>query len=191
MPVVLRPAERRDAAELAVLIDIASHSFATWLWYGGVLRGESETAMEHGRARMRDDRQQGGWRDAVIAEIGGDVAGLAVGYRLDETVATAPSDHPALEPLLVLQRPLAGHWFVDSLAVYRRHRRYGIGRQLMDDQIARSGGGPVSLITESYNDAAQALYGSLGFAEAARCEAVPLYDNSKKHHWVLMTRNAA
>lgn len=34
--IALRQASRRDASELAILADIASHGFATWLWFADV-----------------------------------------------------------------------------------------------------------------------------------------------------------
>jgi ribosomal protein S18 acetylase RimI-like enzyme len=49
----------------------------------------------------------------------------------------------------------------------------------------------VSLITESHNEKAQALYKANGFEEMARAEAVPLFEDSRKHDWVLFTRKVA
>lgn len=187
----LRPAARGDAAELAILVDVASRSFATWLWYAGVLEGVTDTALENGRNLMSRSDRPGGWKDAVVASVDGETAGAAIGYLLDGRVAEVVAGHRVLVPILDLQRPLAGHRFIDSIAVYRNFRRRGIARALVEDQIARAGGGAVSLITESYNEAAQSLYRSLGFSEVARREAVPLYENSRSHEWVLMTRNAA
>jgi ribosomal protein S18 acetylase RimI-like enzyme len=70
-------------------------------------------------------------------------------------------------------------------------RGIGIGKRLLEDQLARAAGLPVSLITADNNEAALSLYGRNGFSEAARMNAVPLFDNSKKHAWVLMTRAGA
>lgn len=186
----LRPAERRDAAELAVIVDLSSHSFATWLWLGATEAGEADTAMEFGRSWLADDDQLGGWRDAVIAQAGDDVAGAAIGYALEEDILSVVPAQAALVPLVELQQPLAGHWFIDSVGVYRRHRRKGVARRLVESEIGRAAGRPVSLITESYNEAARSLYKSLGFSEAARRDAVPLHPESVRHQWVLMTRSA-
>ncbi len=49
----------------------------------------------------------------------------------------------------------------------------------------------MSLITESHNETAQALYRMNGFEEVARAAAVPLFEDSRKHDWVLFTRNVA
>ncbi|WEX87289.1 GNAT family N-acetyltransferase [Sinorhizobium garamanticum] len=189
--VTLRPARRSEAAELAVLIDIASHGFAAWLWYGGVLRGVAETAFEHGRNKLREDAGRGTWRDAIVAEVEDEIAGVAVSYAIDPSVHDIEAKHPVLVPLLTLQKQVVGHWFIDSLGVYKHRRGEGIGRALLEHEIARAGSAPVSLITESHNERAQALYRINGFEEVVRIEAVPLFEDSRKHDWVLFTRKVA
>ncbi len=186
---VLRAAERGDAAELAVLVDIASHGFATWLWYGAVMRGTKDTAMEQGRSRMCDDHEPGAWRDATLAEWDGEIAGVSIGYDLDETVREIAAPHPVIKPLLDLQVEVIGSRFIDSLGVYRHHRGKGIGRALLAHEIDRAQGRQVSLITESHNETALALYAANGFVEKARLAAVPLFEDSKRHEWVLLARN--
>ncbi|KQW75476.1 acetyltransferase [Ensifer sp. Root142] len=189
--VTIRPAERNEAAELAVLVDIASQGFAAWLWSGAVLGGATDTAFERGRNKLREDVGPGNWRDAVVADLDDEIAGVSIGYGIDASVAEIEAKHAVLEPLLALQRPVVGHWFIDSLGVYRHRRGRGIGRRLLAHEIARAGSAPVSLITESHNDRAQTLYRANGFEEAARTEAVPLFEGSRKHDWVLFTRKVA
>ncbi|MDX3929407.1 MAG: GNAT family N-acetyltransferase [Shinella sp.] len=189
--VTIRPAERREAAELAILVDIASHGFASWLWYGAVLSGKTETAFEHGRNRMLDGREPDSWRNALVAEVDGDLAGVSLAFTIEPNIETETATHPVFEPLLALQRKVVGHWFIDSLGVYRHQRGKGIGTALIEREIGRAGPAPVSLITESHNDRAQALYRRNGFCEIARTEAVPLSADSKKHDWVLFTRKVA
>ncbi|MBP2237936.1 ribosomal protein S18 acetylase RimI-like enzyme [Sinorhizobium kostiense] len=190
-PAILRPAAKSEAAELAILIDIASHGFASWLWYGGVLSKSAETAFEHGRDRLRQDTGLGTWRDSVVAVVEGEIVGVSVSYRLDASIRDLEAKHPVLVPLLLLQRELVGHWYIDSLGVYRPHRGKGIGRALLEHEFGRAGSAPVSLITESHNDKAQALYRMNGFEEVARAEAVPLFEDMRKHDWVLFTRKVA
>jgi len=190
-PAILRPAAKREAAELAILIDIASHGFASWLWYGGVLSKSAETAFEHGRDRLRQDSGLGTWRDSVVTVVEGEIVGVSVSYRLDGSIRDLEAKHPVLVPLLSLQRELVGHWYIDSLGVYRPHRGKGIGRALLEHEFGRAGSAPVSLITESHNEKAQALYRMNGFEEVARTEAVPLFEDMRKHDWVLFTRKVA
>lgn len=189
--VTLRKATRQDAAELAILIDIASHGLASWMWYGAVIDGRTDTSFERGRQRMLEDGDRpAAWKNAMVAEVDGDVAGAVIAYRLDENLANAVPPHPVIEPLMALQCEALGSWYIDSLAIYRAYRRQGIGRKLLEDQLARATA-DASLITESDNGTAQALYRSEGFVETARRQAVPLSENSKRHDWVLMIRKAA
>ena len=185
---IIRPAERRDAAELAILVDLSSHGFAAWFWQAAVVDGSVDTALEQGRLLMRDDPREG-WQGAALAEWNGDVAGVSIGYRLDDSIRDQSAPHPAVEPILTLQRRVVGNRFIDSLGVYREYRGKGIGRALVEHEIARAEGMPVSLITESDNGAALALYRACGFAEVARVPAMPL--DQKRHDWVLLTRNPA
>jgi ribosomal protein S18 acetylase RimI-like enzyme len=188
-PLSLRAAERRDAADLAILVDIASHGFATWLWYGAAMRGQKDTAMEQGRARMRMDGEPGAWQDATVAEWDGEIAGASIGYHLDESVREIAAPHPVIKPLLDLQVQVIGSRFIDSLGVYRHHRGKGIGQALLAHEMKLAENGQISLITESHNETALALYAANGFAETARLQAVPLFEDSKRHEWVLLARN--
>ena len=187
----LRPARRSEAAELAILVDIASHGFASWLWYGGVLSRSAETAFEHGRNRLRQDSGLGTWNDAIVAVIADEIVGVSVSYAIDASIREIEPKHPVLVPLLALQREVVGHWFIDSLGVYGAHRGNGVGRALLENEFTRAGGASVSLITESHNEKAQALYKRNGFEEVTRAQAVPLFEDSRKHDWVLFTRKVA
>ncbi|MEB3043590.1 GNAT family N-acetyltransferase [Rhizobium mulingense] len=189
--IALRQASRRDASELAILADIASHGFASWLWFADVANGVSDTPLERGRLKMSEEEAVGSWRDAVIAEAYGEVAGVAIGHVLDEAIEDVEATIAATEPMLALQKTVVGSWFIGSLCVYRHLRGIGIGRRLLEDQIDRADRRPVSLITASDNEAALSLYGRNGFSEAARADAVPPFENSKRHAWVLMTLSAA
>lgn len=185
----IRPAGRRDAAELAILVDIASHGFASWLWYGAVLRGETDTAMERGQQRIRDAAANDNWRNASIAEIGGETAGASIGFCIPQSILAEKTDHPVLAPLIALQQQVAGRWFIDTLAVYRQHRRKGVARRLLDHEASRAGGRPLALITPSTNAAALSLYEGFGFRRTGRQDAVPLYEKSEPHQWVLLERH--
>ncbi len=185
---IIRRAEKRDAAELAILVDIASHGFASWLWYGAVLSGDVETAMERGLARMRDDAADDGWRSASIAEIDGETAGASVGHAISADILAESSPHPSLAPLVALQQQVVGSWFVDSIAVYSSHRRKGIGRKLLEHEMSRAGENMLSLITESHNATALNLYRASGFAEQARLDAFKISEKSEPFEWVLLTR---
>lgn len=111
------------------------------------------------------------WRNAIIAECDGKVAGAVVGY-----------DGALLEELrngtfaVVLNRigrtpdianeTEAGEYYLDSLAVMHEFRGYGIGRKLIDAfcrQAFSAGAERVGLIVDTDNPNAEKLYTSQGF----------------------------
>lgn len=188
--VSIRKAERRDSAELAILVDVSSHGFASVLWQEAVDAGDAETALEHGRNQLRLDHERAGWKGASVAEVGDEIAGAVIGHVIDASFAGEHVPLPVLGPILALQKQAMGNWFIDSVGVYRNHRGRGIGRRLVDHELARAGGRPVSLITESDNDVALNLYTSMGFAEKARLASLQSDQDSKTHDWVLLTRSA-
>ena len=157
----------------------------------GVLAKSADTAFEHGRNRLRQDEGLGTWRDAVVALTDEEIVGVSISYAIDASIAEIEPKHPVLAPLLALQREVVGHWFIDSLGVYKAHRGKGIGRALLEHEFVRAGKAPVSLITESHNEKAQALYKRNGFEEVTRARAVPPFEDSRKHDWVLFTRKVA
>lgn len=188
--VSIRRAQRRDAAELAILVDLSSHGFAAQLWQDAVANGSAETALAHGRSELRRDDEPAGWTGASVAEVDDEVAGVVIGHVIDASFATAIAPKKSFEPILQLQRQVIGNWFIDSVGVYGHHRGRGIGRQLVDHELSRANGRPVSLITESDNVVALNLYKSTGFAEMARLASVQPDQDSKTHDWVLLTRSA-
>lgn len=71
-----------------------------------------------------------------------------------------------------------GRISVCNLVVHPKHQRQGIGRQLMQEAMRRSGSGAYSVCATADNAPALALYRSLGFVQS-RCgtigpDAVPL-----------------
>src|SRR5215207_142926 len=94
-----RPASKADAAALAVLVDIAGEGLPAYLW--STLKAPGQSILEVGRERAA--RETGGfsYRNAVVAEVDGEVAGCLIGYRLDD-----PYDLSGFEQLPPLVRPL-------------------------------------------------------------------------------------
>lgn len=140
---------------------------------------------------MRDDSLDDSWKSASVAEIDGEIAGASVGHGLPSEILSQSASHPSLAPLLALQQRVVGNWFIDSLAVYRSHRRKGIGRKLLEHELSQAGNRLLSLVTESHNPAALGLYGAFGFEEQARVDAFRISEKNEPYQWVLMTRPRA
>lgn len=185
----IRPATRADSADLAILDDLASSGLASWLWSGAVGRGTAGSPLERGRQQFAGGEGDISWRNALVAEIDGDIAGMSVSYPLADVADPERAPHPVLRPLLELLTHINGHRYIDALAVYTPHRRGGIGRGLMECEIGR-GGGTISLITEDDNTTALRLYRALGFAEIARRACTKFSPNQTTREWVLLTRPA-
>jgi ribosomal protein S18 acetylase RimI-like enzyme len=186
----IRPATRADSADLAILDDIASSGLGPWLWGAAVARGEVSTPHERGRQKFAAGQCEISWRNAQIAEIDGDTAGMSVSYPLTAAEDPASAPNPVLVPLLELLNEIQGHHYVDALAVYSSHRGRGVGRGLMKHEIARAGSSAISLITEDDNSKALALYRSLGFTETARRACTRFSTKQTTREWVLLTRPA-
>ncbi len=131
MSVRVRRAEPRDAARIADLLDQLGYP--------------SEAASIPGRLeRMAKERLT----IAVVAELGGDVAGLAAGQVFDAIHADGPAA-----------------WLM-ALVVDERARGSGVGRALVDhvaDWARRHGAAKLSVPTHTRREAAHRFYEHLGF----------------------------
>jgi ribosomal protein S18 acetylase RimI-like enzyme len=191
---VLRRARKDDATALAQLIDIAGEGFGSFLW--GQAARPGETALDVGRRRA--EREEGGfsYRNATLAELGGKVAGLLLGYRLDDPYQTG--DLAALpeivRPLIQLEAEAPGSWYVNALAAFPEYRNKGIGTRLLAEaeRLAREAGAPaLSLIVADQNTGARRLYLRTGYRPVARRPLVAFPGLAHAGDWVLMMKGAS
>ncbi|MDP9809229.1 hypothetical protein J2W42_002077 [Rhizobium tibeticum] len=106
--VLLPPAAREDATELALLTDTASHGFASWLCSRSkeaAVAASPDGARTAEAARRRWARQLVRCRDC---RAHGEIAGAAIGYGRDEGIRNIPADRPALKPVIDLQQMVIG-----------------------------------------------------------------------------------
>ena len=130
-PVELRPARSDDARDLAQLANIAGDGFPLYVW--GQLADPRESAMDAGVARAGRTEGSFSYTNAVVAQIGGRVAGCVVGYPLAERLPPIPADMPAMSrPLQALENRVASSLYVNFLAVYPDDRHRGIATQLIE-----------------------------------------------------------
>ncbi|MEM8749304.1 MAG: N-acetyltransferase [Pseudomonadota bacterium] len=187
----IRDAVPADAADLAILDNVASHGFSQWFWQGAVIQGKAEDAYAWGRSRFADRDAIFGWKNArVIADENDIIAGALNSYLMpDEEVADEMSEPEEFRPVLQLFLRAAGDWFVDSLAVYPDCRGQGLGRMLLDDCISRgqkAGHQTISLVAEDANPPAIALYESRGFKTVEARPYIPFTKHSTSQNWLLM-----
>ena len=181
----IRPARSSDAADLAILENIASHGLACWLWQGAVNRGKAEDAYEWGRSRFLNTEDDVSFEQALVAEDHAGVQGCIVSYMMPEL--DADNLIPDIANLMALFANSSGDWFIDSLAVYPSHRGMGLGRTLMEAsqaQAQREGADHISLVVEDSNENALSLYHKLGFVEIGRRPCDKLPGNTKTENWL-------
>jgi ribosomal protein S18 acetylase RimI-like enzyme len=181
----LRPARRGDSADLAQLVDLASEGLTSYLWAGMAEPGEDAWAV--GIRRAARDEGAFSWRNAMVAELDGRMAGALVGYRIGD--APEPLDElPAMfRPLQELENRALGTYYVNVLATYPEFRRRGVATRLLEE-AGRQGAGArgSSLIVADGNAAARRLYLGFGFREVAEAPIVKEGWRNGSTAWVLM-----
>ena len=188
----IRKAIKPDAGDLAILDDIASHGLANWLWYGAVITGHCDAALERGRERMAESSPFG-YINAHVAENDGDIAGAIIDYPMifeGPPSSLGPIADPVLKTSMELMKTIHGHWYVDSLAVFKPNRGKGVARALLNvakDRARIHQKSTISLITQDDNLAAISLYQSSGFKIVDRRDFVPFNKTSKTKEWLLLS----
>jgi ribosomal protein S18 acetylase RimI-like enzyme len=187
--VTIRDAVRNDCAELAQLINFAGEGLPLYLWQQMARAGEDPWAI--GRERAAHDSLGFSYRNSVVAEVDGQVAGALVGYPLAaEPDAIDPANTPPMFfPLLELESLATGSWYINAVATFPTARGLGVGSNLMRwaEQRARElelrG---VSLIVSDGNRGARRLYRRRGYTETASRPMVKEQWQNDGENWVLM-----
>lgn len=190
--VVIGPARKGDASDIAVLMDMAAHGLPAHFWAGDRKAGESLLAI--GRERVLRDDANFSWRNAWLARIGGDVAGALIGYRQTEDFSKLDMDKlPELvRPLIELEAEAPDCWYLNLISVYPEHRNRGIGALFIEHAVkcARdTGAGEIGLIVEDVNEAARRFYARMGFRERASRPFVPFPMGPEANEWILTVRD--
>ena len=190
--VTIRQARNVDAAALAELINLAGEGLPLYLWRQ--MAGAGEDPWEIGRERAARDSGGFSYRNSVVAEVDGNIAGALLGYPVaaePEPVDPA-SIPPMFVPLLELENLAAGTWYINAVATFPDTRGLGIGSRLMDwaeDRANELGLHGTSLIVSDANRGARRLYERLGYEEVARRPMVKEQWRNAGDNWVLMTKD--
>ncbi|MEQ9330515.1 GNAT family N-acetyltransferase [Thalassobaculum sp.] len=183
----MRCATAADAPEIARLIAIAGGGIPTWLWSRMAQDGEDPLAV--GAARVARPDTTFSYRNAVLAEQAGQVAGMMLGYWLDGSSPGAVAnlgDLPALlRPIAELERQVTGSFYINVLAVFDGYRDYGIGTRLLQAAASRAtalGCTQLSAQTFSRNIGAVRLYERNGFRilDSRRIEPHPSHPHDDR-----------
>jgi ribosomal protein S18 acetylase RimI-like enzyme len=188
---VLRDAVKGDCAELAQLINLAGEGLPFYFWQQTA--GPGEDPWKVGQARAA--RSTGGfsYRNSVIAEVDGKIAGALIGYAVaDEPEPIDTADIPPMfVPLSELENLAAGTWYINTVAAFPEFRGLGVGSALMrrgEEIAADLGLRGTSLIVSDANRGARRLYDRLGYEEVTRRPMVKDGWENDGENWVLMIR---
>jgi GNAT superfamily N-acetyltransferase len=192
--IVFRPATIADASALAVLVDIAGEGMPAYMW--STLAAPGQSLLELGRERAQRDAGGFSWRNAVVAEIDGEVAAGLVGYLLEDPYDLGVlAETPDIDqPLIKLEAQAPGSWYVNVLATFPEFRGLGIATALLE--IAESNGSEagapaLSVIVGSWNEEASRLYERAGYEAVASEPAIPFPGCHREGDWVLMAKSLA
>jgi ribosomal protein S18 acetylase RimI-like enzyme len=173
---------------LAALVDIAGQGLAAVLWQS--MAEEGQSPIEIGRLRLQ--REDGlSYRNAQMVEVGGEVAGCLVGYRLefdDDDLSDAP---PLVRGLIELELEVEDYWYVNILAVYPEYRGHGIGTMLLKeaDRLGREGSSRgMAIIVASGNIGARRLYERSGYTLLSKRGAPDYPGGRVGQEWLLLTK---
>ena len=186
-----RPAAKADASALAVLVDIAGEGLPAHLW--NTLKAPGQSILEVGRERAA--RETGGfsYRNAIIAEVDGEIAACLVGYRLDDPYDLGDLEQapPVVRPLVLLEAKARGSWYVNVLATFPEFRRCGIGIELLgiaEGKAREEGAHALSVIVAAENERAARLYAAAGY-EALATEPIFAFPGCPHGgDWLLMVK---
>jgi ribosomal protein S18 acetylase RimI-like enzyme len=181
-----------DARALAELINLAGEGLPLYLWTSMAEHGEDP--WEVGRSRAL--REEGGfsYRNSIIAELSGKIAGCLIGYALREEPAQIDpaSLPPMFVPLQELEELAPNTWYINVVAAYPEFRGQGVGSRLLEhaEQAAREADRPaVSLIVADANVDARRLYERRGYREIAKRPIVKEQWHTDAQEWVLMVKS--
>jgi ribosomal protein S18 acetylase RimI-like enzyme len=189
----IRPARKTDAAEIALLVNIAVHGHMSPGWAHSEQAQGTYDPLEVGRLEMLDEDTLFNWRSAYMAEVDEEVAGLLLGYRKDDVRQPIADDVWApLVPIEELEAEANGLWFISMVGVHKPWRGRGAGSALLDQAEAlaqQTQAHGLGLIVGDANAGARKLYESRGFSVKASRTMVPFPGTEQEgNDWLLMVK---
>ena len=189
----IRPARKSDAAEIALLVNIAVHGNMSLGWAHSEQAEGTYDPLEVGRLDMLDEDTEFSWRSAFMAEADGEIVGMLLGYRKEDARQPVPNALWApLVPIEELEAEANGLWFVSMVGVHKPWRGRGAGSVLLDQaetQAQQTRAHGLGLIVGDANTGARKLYESRGYSVKASRPMVPFPGIKQEgKDWLLMVK---
>ena len=172
--ILFRPARRDESRTIARLFSMASDGVADYVWTKYAKPGED--ILDAGERRYSDESSLFSYRNCVIAESGGKIAGMMAAFsmhRPDDPGASGETD-PVLAPYGGLEQ--YNSYYISGIALFPEHRGMGIGTKFLEiaeERAVRYNLPQLSLIVFEENEGAVRLYERRGFYEIMREPVVP------------------
>lgn len=183
-----RKATMTDADHLARLINHAGEGLPFYFWQKAATDGTDPWTI--GRTRAQRETGSFSYRNAIVAELDGQVAGCLVTYPIADQIGH--SDYSDMPPIFVpiqqLEDMAAGTQYVSVLAVYPEFRSRGVGTRLLDLAEDEGRRRTMSIIVPSANIGALRLYQRFGYRRRAKRAMVKEDWNNPGHSWILMLK---
>jgi ribosomal protein S18 acetylase RimI-like enzyme len=188
---LIREAKPADAVDLARLVNLAGEHLPEHLWRNQALAGQG--ALDVGCDRAGRETGAFSYRNAVIAEVDDQVAGMVLSYRLPEPYPLDDllAQPEPVRPLIELEAMVPGSWYLNAIASYRRFRGRGVASALLEaaGEAAREAlCSELSLIVASENALAHSIYLRRGFRQVASRPLVDYPRGPAGGEWLLMVK---
>lgn len=178
--VIIRPATVCDAPFIAAVVAMAIADEDALHAYCG----KDYISVLAEVASLEDSQYS--YRNALVAEVGGRLAGAVVGYDGAALHALRSNTLAVVEKRTghlphIVDETGEGEYYLDSIAVMPDFRGFGIGRMLLSafcDKAFAEGHECVGLLVDYDNPNAERLYLSLGFE---RVDTKPFFGHSMWH----------
>lgn len=172
--ILFRPARRDESKTIARLFSMASDGVADYVWTKYAKPGED--ILDAGERRYSGESSPFSYRNCVIAESGGKIAGMMASFPMDgpdDPGASGETD-PVLAPYGRLEQ--YNSYYISGIALFPEYRGMGIGTKFLEiaeERAAQYSLPQLSLIVFEENEGAVKLYRRRGFYETMREPVVP------------------
>ena len=180
-----------DCRALAKLALMAGEGIPAFFWAQSQQPGQD--IIDVGATNLTSETENFSYRNAHVAIIGGEIAGMLLAYRLPEADAAENLDElpEFIRPLVELEQCVPGSFYINMVATFPAHRNRSVGSALMGmvDQLAiKAGCDEISIEVFEQNEGALRLYKRLGYTQKATRDIIPHSSHPYQGKIVLLTR---